>query len=65
MSDTEPTELQHAKWRVNFLKRLLNTHRVIRFMDVEAWMSQEADFLNRLQTAEATLDSLEKEYTNC
>lgn len=63
--EPEPTELQHAKWRVNFLKRLLNTHRVIRLMDVEAWMSQEADFLNRLQTAEATLDNLEKQYSNC
>jgi hypothetical protein len=61
MTDTKPTELQHAKWRVNFLKRLLNTHRVVRYMDLEAWMSQEADFLHRLQRAEATLDTLEKQ----
>jgi hypothetical protein len=61
MTDTKPTELQHAKWRVNFLKRLLNTHRVVRYMDIEAWMSQEADFLHRLQRAEAALDTLEKQ----
>ncbi|RBP40546.1 hypothetical protein DES53_108253 [Roseimicrobium gellanilyticum] len=51
-------ELAHAVWRVNFLQRLLDTHRATTNPGIEEWSLQESAYEHQLEKAKAELARL-------
>ena len=50
--------LEHARWRVGFLRCMLQSHRLLPWKEKE-WVRKEAEYLRRLTMAQAQLDCLE------
>ena len=48
-------DLYHAHWRLKIVKHLLNTHRASPWKGSVAWRLEEADYLQRLTSAEDQL----------
>jgi hypothetical protein len=51
--------LQHAHWRVDFLLRLLDSHRALPAMRDATWQRQEDEYLRGLAQAQVELDRAE------
>jgi len=50
--------LGHVRWRVGFLRCMLESHRLLLRQD-KAWERKEAEYRRRLTMAQAQLDCLE------
>lgn len=48
-------DLAHARWRVKFLKNLLEVHRSVLQRSSHDWLLQETDYVQRLIQAEKDL----------
>ncbi|RBP36867.1 hypothetical protein DES53_1158 [Roseimicrobium gellanilyticum] len=48
--------LDHARWRVRFVKSLLDVHQHCVDTSRESWWAEEADLLLRLTAAEEDLE---------
>ena len=48
-------DFDHARWRVKFLRHLLEMHRTSPKRGSAAWASEEEDFRDRFAAAEKTL----------
>ncbi|RBP40515.1 hypothetical protein DES53_108222 [Roseimicrobium gellanilyticum] len=52
--------LEHAHWKVNFIRHLLQAHLVSPWKGTREWQEQHADFLHRLAAAEDELSICRK-----
>ncbi len=52
---THLDDLYHAHWRVKIIKHLLEAHRASPWKGSVAWRLQEADYLQRLASADDQL----------
>ncbi|RBP44410.1 hypothetical protein DES53_104230 [Roseimicrobium gellanilyticum] len=59
MDTHKSSELGNAKWRVQFLQRVLHVHRCTTGFHGEAWTVHEKHFLQQIAAAEECLHELE------
>jgi hypothetical protein len=52
-------QLEHAKWRVEFLASLLPSHRLLQVAEPE-WEGQDADRIERMEAAKEELKRAER-----
>ena len=52
------SNLEHARWRVGFLRCMLESHRLLPWQDND-WLRKESEYLRRLIMAQGQLDCLE------
>ena len=52
--------LEHARWRVEFVLSLLDSHRGMLTKRNAEWQQKETDYLKQLATAQIELEHLDK-----
>jgi hypothetical protein len=52
--------LEHARWRVEFLLSLLDSHRQMLTRRDAEWQQKEADYVRQLAAAQVELERLDK-----
>jgi hypothetical protein len=52
--------LEHAHWKVNFIRHLLQAHLASPWKGTREWQAQHAEYLHRLATAEDELAICER-----
>jgi hypothetical protein len=52
--------LEHARWRVEFLLCLLDAHHQLPAKQDEEWQRKEKDYIRQLSEAQVGLDQLER-----
>jgi hypothetical protein len=53
-------QLEHARWRVQFLLSLLQTHRQLVSKRDAQWAARESEYVRQLAAAQAALDRVDR-----